>query len=198
MTDLRVPGVLIGQRAIAAGDERRLLPAELPMLARSVEKVRRASGAARALARELLVPLGHEGWPILKAQAGAPIWPPGIVGSLAHDDKIAMAALARRDDVAGLGIDVEPAEMLPADVLELVTTAQERRRISDDPCGGRLIFVAKEAVYKAVYPLDRIFLEHHDVEVSLHDGKARVCNGRVVDLRLAVSTHLMALAWIGV
>ena len=99
-------------------------------------------------------------------------------------------------DVAAMGIDVEPAELLPPDLLEMVATPQERRRLGDDPYRGRLLFAAKEAVYKAVYPLDRIFLDYHDVEVDLAERKAVVSNGRVVELRVCIAAHLVVLALI--
>src|SRR5262245_7120663 len=190
------PGIAIGHRIIVAGDEEELLPAEAPAFASSVVKVRRASGAARMVARGLLGSLGYSGWPIVKAPSGQPIWPSGVVGSLAHDARCAVAAVARAGDIKALGIDVEPAEMLPADVLHLVATPRELARLDQDPFGGRLLFVAKEAVYKAVYPLDQVFLDHHDVEVDFDLCKAHVRGGRVVDLRFAVSTHLLGLAFI--
>jgi 4'-phosphopantetheinyl transferase EntD len=193
---LSVPGVLLGHRLITPGDERALFPDEARVFAASVDKVRRASGAARIVARELLARLGHPGFPLLKAPAGAPIWPHGIVGSLAHDARVAIAAVARRSDVAALGIDVEPAESLPAEVLELVATPQERAQIADDLVQGRLLFAAKEAVYKAVYPLDQTFLEHHDVQVSFADRKATVRNGRVVELRFGIAAHVVVLAFL--
>ena len=66
-----------------------------------------------------------------------------------------------------VGIDIEPAVPLPPDMLELIATPQELRKIADDPLRGKLLFAAKEAVYKAVYPLDRVFLEFRDIEVDL-------------------------------
>ena len=196
MAILPVPGVLLGHRVIQPGDERGLMAQEAPVFAAAVEKVRRASGAARIVARELLAQLGHPDWPVMKGAAGAPIWPSGVAGSLAHDDRVAIAAVANRDQVAAVGIDIEPAELLPADLLELVTTPPERARIADDPYRGRLLFVAKEAVYKAVYPLDHTFLEHHDVEVSLADRRARLRGGRTVELRFCLSSHLVVLAFV--
>src|SRR5262249_31539986 len=139
---LSVAGVMIGHRLILSGDERALMPQEAPAFAGSVDKVRRASGAARIVAHQLLAQLGHPEWPLLKGSAGAPIWPAGITGSLAHDDRVAVAAIATRGAVAGLGIDVEPAELLPSELLELIATPQERARIADDPYRGRLLFVA--------------------------------------------------------
>ena len=61
---------------------------------------------------------------------------------------------------------------------------------------GRLLFVAKEAVYKAVYPLDQTFLDHHDVEIDFADRKGFVRNGRVVELRFCIAAHLVALAFL--
>src|SRR5262245_27314782 len=95
IADLSVPGVMIGHRVIQPGDAHALMPQEAPAFAASVEKVRRASGAARIVARELLAQLGHPEWPVVKGAAGAPIWPADMVGSLAHDDRVAVAAVAR-------------------------------------------------------------------------------------------------------
>jgi 4'-phosphopantetheinyl transferase EntD len=127
---------------------------------------------------------------------GVPIWPKGILGSLAHDSRVAIAAVGTSENVGGVGVDVEPAEMLSADLLHLVTTPREREKIESDPYRGRLFFVAKEAAYKAVYPLDHMFLDHHDVEVDLANQQATVRNGRVVKLRFCISTHLVALAFL--
>jgi len=80
--------------------------------------------------------------------------------------------------------------------MDLIATPQERLEIGNDPFRGRLLFAAKEAVYKAVYPLDQTFLEHHDVQVNFVDRKAVVRNGRVVEIRFSVSAHLVVLAFL--
>jgi hypothetical protein len=125
-----------------------------------------------------------------KAPWGGPIWPAGIVGSLAHDARVAVAAVAKTDHVAALGIDVEPAQVLPPELVELVATPQEQQRITDDPFHGRLFFVAKEAVYKAVYPIERTFLDYHDIEIDLAKRRAKVRDGGVVDIRFCISAHI--------
>jgi 4'-phosphopantetheinyl transferase EntD len=198
-TALRVlapAGVLIGCRRITAGDEHALHPEERSAFAGSVTSVRRASGAARIVARRLLAQLGHADWPLTKTASGAPTWPAGIVGSLSHDAQLAVAAVATRSAFYALGIDVEPAEALASDLLELVATPRERAAIEHDPFGGRLLFAAKEAVYKAVFPLDGTFLDHHDVEVDLLHQQAKVRNGRRVDLRCCTTGHLLVLAFL--
>src|SRR5689334_10928161 len=162
---MSVPGILVDHRLITEGDDLALLPAEMAAFAGSVLKVRRASGAARIVARTLLSRFGQAACAIPKSTAGMPVWPKGIVGSLAHDATVAVAAMAVQADFQSVGIDVEPAEPLASDLLDIVATATEREGIQDDPFRGRLLFSIKEAVYKAVYPLDRTFLDHHDVEV---------------------------------
>ena len=194
---LSFPGVKLGHRLISPGDEDALLTEEAAAFAGSVVKVRRASGAARIVARQLLRQFGHPPCALPKDAAGAPVWPAGIIGSMAHDSRIAVAAVGMRADVGALGVDIEPAEPLPSELLDLVATPQEQLKLAHDAYRGRLLFVAKEAVYKAVYPLDRMFLEHHDVEINLAERKAVVRNARVVELRFSTSAHhLVALAFL--
>lgn len=193
---LSLPGILVGYRTISIGDEHALLPSEMPAFAASVASVRRASGAARIVARQLLAQLGHSDWPVRKSASGAPEWPAGIVGSLSHDARLAVAVVAMRRDYVALGIDVEPAEALPPELLEIVATPRERADVARDPFHGRLLFAAKEAVYKAVYPLDQTFLEHHDVEIDLVRRLAAVRNGRTVELRFSAAGHLIVLAFL--
>jgi len=195
---LSLPGVAIGHRIISAGDEDALLPEEATAFAESVVGVRRASGAARIVARRLLAEVGHPGCAVPKAASGAPIWPQGIVGSISHDSRVAIAAVATRRDYAALGIDIEPAEALPAELLDLVATPHERRKIADAPYGGRLLFAAKEAVYKAVYPIEQRFLDHHDVTVDLAHQRATVRDGLSVDLRFCIAAHLVVVAFLNV
>jgi 4'-phosphopantetheinyl transferase EntD len=191
---LAVPGLLIGHRVISPGDENALLDEEVASISSPVIAVRRASGAARIVARELLAQLGHARVAVPKGQAGEPIWPAGMAGSIAHDDRIAVAAVGRQRDIRAVGIDVEPAAPLAPELLELVASPQELRGISDDPLRGKLLFAAKEAVYKAVYPLDRVFLEFRDIEVDLVSRTATTRTGHSVALRACVSSHVVVVA----
>jgi 4'-phosphopantetheinyl transferase EntD len=146
------------------------------------------------VARNLLARLGYPEAQVPKGVGGAPVWPAGVVGSLAHDDEIAVAAVGLRRDFASVGIDVELAGALPSDMLALVATQNERHRIEDDLVQAKLLFAIKEAVYKAVYPLDRVFLEFGDIEVDLAARTATTRSGRALSLRSCVSSHIVALA----
>jgi len=196
MNAVAVPGIRIGHRLIADGDERRLLPEEFGAFAASVIKVRRASGAARLVARELMPHFGCAPRAIPKSAAGMAVWPEGIVGSLAHDNEVAVAVMAAKSDFLSVGVDIEPAEPLEPGLLEIVATPNERQGAAEDRLHGRLLFCIKEAVYKAVNPLDGVFLDHHDVEVNLAGGTALVRQGRQVDFRYGVADHIIALAFI--
>ena len=192
---LAVPGLLIGHRVISQGDELALLHEEMASLLSfpAIER-RRASGAARRVARELMNSIGFAGLPILRSTSGAPIWPAGVVGSMAHDDRVAVAAVGLRRDLDAVGIDIEPAAPLPPDMLELIATPRERRAIADNPLGAKLLFAIKEAVYKAAYPLDHEFLDFHDIGVDLAGRLATTRAGRTLALHWCVFSHVLVVA----
>ncbi|RAI44661.1 hypothetical protein CH341_07890 [Rhodoplanes roseus] len=193
--DSLVSGIVVGHRLIAPGDEAALLDAEASSIVSSIVAVRRASGAARVVARELLAGLGHAGCALPRTASGAPDWPRDVVGSLAHDQAVAVAAVAPRAAVAALGIDVEPAEPLPDDILDLVATVPERSGLAGDPLRGRVLFAAKEAVYKAMHPLDGVFLDFHDIVVDLVGRKAVVPSGKILDLAVCRAPRIVVLAF---
>jgi 4'-phosphopantetheinyl transferase EntD len=194
IASLASPSLLIRHRLISPGDENALLDAEAASIASRIMAVRRASGAARVVARELLVQLGYAASALPRGASGEPMWPARIAGSLAHDDRVAVAAVGMQRDVGAVGIDVEPAAPLPPDMLELIATPHELRRIADDPLRGKLLFAAKEAVYKAAYPLDRTFLEFCDIEVDLAGRTATTRTGRVLTLRICMTSHVVVVA----
>jgi 4'-phosphopantetheinyl transferase EntD len=191
-------GVLVGARRIRPGDEAAFAG---PGLGRPANLARRrASGAARIVARDLLRELGVvAAAPLMRSPSGAPAWPEGVIGSLAHDDDFAVAAVAQRGLVIGIGVDVEPAEALPADLVGLVLNAAERRETKGDGVKQRLVFVAKEAVYKAIHPLDGTPLEYADIEIALGEGRATLRDGRRLQLVTSSGERLaaVALAWEG-
>lgn len=191
---LSSPDVLVDCRTIRPDDDLALLPEEARSIASPLLRVRRASGAARALGRELLTRLGQAPSAIPKAESGAPLWPAGVVGSFAHDGDVAVAAVAHSRAFGAVGIDIEPAEALPEDLRELVVTLRERPRLHEDPFQGRLLFAAKEAVYKAVAARDGLLLDYQDIDVDLATKQARLLDGRGVDLRHSISTHIVVLA----
>jgi 4'-phosphopantetheinyl transferase EntD len=190
------PSILIGHRFILHGDEGALRLEEAVCFQGAVSKVRRQAGAARIVARQLLSRLNYNDVGIAKTSSGAPLWPAGIVGSLAHEERVALAAVARKGDFLSLGVDIESAEELPEDLVGIIATSTERSRYGQLFLRGRQLFAAKEAVYKAIFPLDQCFLDFHDIEVELQQQVARVSYGRTVAVKVSEGSHVIALAFL--
>ena len=170
--------------------------AETAAIGKSALKVRRQSGAARIAAREIIRALGRGQVAIPRSGSGAPLWPQGLVGSLAHDDTVALAALASAREFTGLGIDVEPAVPLPSELIELVATPAERSRYGAAPLAGHVLFAVKEAIYKARNQIDGLFLDFQDIEVELETNRGFTRNGHTVSIAVATSPSIVALAFV--
>jgi len=191
---LVVPSVLVGYRVISEGDELALLYEEMESFSSPAIERRRASGAARRVARDLMNSMGVAGLPIPRSTFGAPIWPAGVVGSMAHDNRIAVAAVGLRRDMDSVGIDIERAVPLPPGMLELIATRREQCAIADNPLRAKLLFSIKEAVYKAAYPLDHEFLDFPDIEVDLASRLATTRTGLTLALNWCVLSHVLVVA----
>jgi 4'-phosphopantetheinyl transferase EntD len=150
-----------------------LLPEEEPLVARAVAKRRAEFTTVRTCARIALGRLGLPPAPLLSGPSREPLWPAGIVGSITHCDGYRAAAVARAGEVASIGIDAEPHDALPAGILPRVTLPAERDHLRDLPPGlhwDRLLFSAKESVYKAWFPLARRWLGFEDAALLVTPG----------------------------
>ncbi|WP_329209891.1 4'-phosphopantetheinyl transferase superfamily protein [Streptomyces sp. NBC_00683] len=155
-----------------------LFPEEEALVARAVAKRRHEFTTVRHCARTALASYGLPPAPILPGTEGAPRWPDGMVGSLTHCDGYRAAAVAENTTVASLGIDAEPAEPLSDEgSLNLVTLPAERTALSELAAHrpgvpwDRLLFSAKESVYKAWSPLTGRWLGFQDAHITLRpDG----------------------------
>ncbi len=133
---------------------------------RAAERDAGRRAALRALRR-----LGcHEG--ALDSQAnGAPVWPRGFVGSISHTVGQCISIVARRDDFVSVGVDIEPFIGIPPDLWSTICTPAEldwlRYGRNDQEDLARLIFSAKESVYKCQFPETDRFLEFTDVRLCL-------------------------------
>jgi 4'-phosphopantetheinyl transferase EntD len=149
-----------------------LFPEEEQVIAHAVASRRRDYATVRSCARACLARLGYPPVPILPGVGGAPTWPAGIRGSMTHCAGYAAAAVGTVSRISTMGIDAEPDAPLPDGVLGLIATPAEQDRLaathreSDGPNWDRLLFSAKEAVYKAWFPLVGKWLDHHDAEIS--------------------------------
>ena len=154
------------------------LPEEEPLIARSVPKRRNEFVTVRHCARVAMEQLGVQPSPILKGEKGEPQWPRGVVGSLTHCEGYRAAVVGRSEVARSVGIDAEPHGVLPDLVLEAISLPDERREIAALPGGlhwDRILFCAKEATYKAWFPLTQRWLGFEDAHISFEvdsDGSA--------------------------
>jgi 4'-phosphopantetheinyl transferase EntD len=150
-----------------------LFPTEESVVAHAVDRRRQEFAAVRLCARTALARLGVPPAPILPGERGAPIWPNGVVGSMTHCPGYRAAAVARDADVRTIGVDAERNEPLPAGVLDLISLPVEREGLPglyvqrSDVCWDRLLFSAKESVYKAWFPLTRRWLDFTGARLTL-------------------------------
>ncbi len=159
------------------------LPEEEPLIARSVAKRRNEFITVRHCARLALQQLGQPPVPILKGEKGEPRWPDGIVGSLTHTRGFRGAVVARQAAVRSVGIDAEPHDVLPEGVLDAITVAEERAELTTLPQGlhwDRILFCAKEATYKAWFPLTQRWLGFEDAHVVFDTDPGVYTEGQFV------------------
>jgi 4'-phosphopantetheinyl transferase EntD len=150
-----------------------LFAEEEAAIARAVATRRREFATARQCARDALARLGLPPAPIVPGLRGAPGWPQGVVGSITHCQGYRAAAVALARDVITLGVDAEPDQPLPDGVLEVIALPQEAQWLPrlaaavPGPSWDRLLFSAKESVYKAWFPLARKWLDFKEAEITI-------------------------------
>ncbi|MFF4324786.1 4'-phosphopantetheinyl transferase [Streptomyces sp. NPDC001568] len=147
-----------------------LHPEEAVLVAGATQERREEFTTVRGCARRALAALGLPPTPVLPGRRNVPQWPAGVVGSMTHCAGYRAAVLARDTDLMAVGIDAEPDRPLPRGVLESIALPQElawaRATGAGRYCRDRLLFSAKEAVYKTWYPLVGTELDFEDAALS--------------------------------
>jgi phosphopantetheine--protein transferase-like protein len=161
--------VFVAANAVSSVDVQ-ALPSEL-VLQDAHEKRQREFAAGRLAARDAIAASGHEPVFPTVGRCREPVWPDGLVGSIAHSDDVAVAVVALSGDLASIGIDVEGIAPLATQVASRILTATETawlHRLDEDVRLVALLssFSFKESIYKCVFPLHRQFIDFVDVEVS--------------------------------
>jgi enterobactin synthetase component D / holo-[acyl-carrier protein] synthase len=191
MLEELLPDEVIAVETRADSQDTVLFPAEEAALGQAVEKRRREYTTARACARAAFARLGLPVVAVTSGERGEPQWPGGVVGSITHCESYRACAIARSHEIVTVGVDAEPNAPLPAGVLPEIAGPEELRWLRElqhvEPavCWDRLLFSAKESVYKAWFPLAKQWLGFEDAVVTI--GLAE----RTFSARLLVSGPLL-------
>lgn len=208
-----LPPSVVAEEAFGDLPDVELFPDEEAVVARAVAKRRMEFATARACARRALGKLGLPPAPLLPGPRGAPRWPEGVVGSITHCDGYRACAVALASDIVTIGLDAEPDGRLPDGVLDAVALQAEQARLAELASAvpgvswDRMLFSAKESVYKAWFPLAGRWLgfEEASIDIDAVHGtftarllvEGPVVNGAVLtgfDGRWLVSDGLIATA----
>jgi 4'-phosphopantetheinyl transferase EntD len=182
------PAGVVAVELCAEGDTAALLPAEAECLGRSIVSRAREFAAGRVCARRALREFGVDHVALLVGEQREPLWPAGFVGSITHTTGLCAAAVAERRRYAGIGLDVEIAGRVKPELWPKVCVAEEAAWIASLPESERaaaatLIFAAKEAFYKAQFPLVREWVYFHDVCIEVGEWSASQAGFLVRPLR---------------
>ena len=173
MIESLLPACVVAVEAFVDVPGEAPFPGEEDLIAKAVEGRRREFITARRCAREALRAFGYPDAPIRSGPKREPQWPAELTGSITHCSGYRAAAVARTTDIDLLGIDAEPNGPLPAGVTESVTVPGEPEmldrlhRTHPGAHWGRLLFSAKESVYKAWFPVTRRWLGFEEARLSI-------------------------------
>jgi 4'-phosphopantetheinyl transferase EntD len=126
--------------------------------------------------------LGIADAPIARGASGEPLWPTGVVGAISHSREVAVGVVGRRSEYAGLGVDVEELARGPSPrAARLVCRPGEMAWVDPESGTDRLamLFSAKEAIFKALYPIEHVWLGFADAELTWH-AELRAFEARVL------------------
>lgn len=171
--ELLLPPPIVAVDRVDDPPDADVFPAEAELVRGAVGSRRAEFTTARHCARSALRGLGIEPVPILSGPKREPLWPEGITGSITHCAGYRAAAVARTSDFVTIGLDAKPNLPTPEGVLDLIARPAELDRFPADGatgepvCWDRLLFSAKESVYKAWYPIMKTWLGFEEAEVTI-------------------------------
>jgi len=155
----------------------RLLPEEHAIVESFDSQKRRDEFTlGRICAHEALSRFGLESEPILRnPETREPCWPDSVWGSITHSTGFAAVAVGLKKEINGVGIDLESfsrsvdfkiSQHICVDSelewLESLPTKQANRAL-------RIIFSAKESIFKCIYPGTKTYLSFKDAAVSVNE-----------------------------
>jgi 4'-phosphopantetheinyl transferase EntD len=181
-----LPSVVMTAEAFDDKRDAELYPVEQAAIANAVESRRLEFTTARTCAHIALSKLGFHNTPIGRGIQGQPRWPSGVVGSITHCNGYRAAAVASAEQIITVGIDAEVNAPVPGGVLEAIASEDECAQIAyflsinPDVAWDRLLFSAKESIYKAWFPLTKRWLGFKDASVVFDPNECTFCASLVI------------------
>lgn len=119
---------------------------------------------------------------------GAPQWPPGIIGSISHNNVKVAAVACKQDQVRGIGIDIEAmigpesrnaiiGSVIDVDELSLVQAVSRLTSIDELLT---IAFSAKESLYKGLFNEVKQYIDFDVAKIAEID-----LSSQIITLRLA-------------
>jgi enterobactin synthetase component D len=151
----------------------------LPVGMEHVAKVRKKEYlAGRYCAVKAAEQLGVQLSALPSAPTREPIWPDGLVGSITHSKRMAIGCVSTSKVISSLGIDAEeliqPSVSLEVETIIATDSELALLKRYELPMGITLLFSAKEALYKALYPRVRTFIDFKEVTL-IHLDRENGC-----------------------
>ncbi len=146
-----------------------MLPEEIELTAHANIKRQIEFSTGRFCAHEAL-PAKFLKTPIIHDSKKCPIWPPGYCGSITHTDSHACTVIAPTDKWLSIGIDLESIpRVISTNAYRWITNTDERKWVKN--CKNRdfqskLIFSAKESIFKLIYPLTKRFFSFDAISIN--------------------------------
>jgi 4'-phosphopantetheinyl transferase EntD len=171
------PGVIVFATRLP-GEFAAPLPEEAAGLGLGAQPARvQEFSAGRACARRALAEFGIVDFPVRVGAKREPLWPEGYVGSITHTDGLCAAAVGESGSFLGIGLDVERSGRVGASLQARICVPAELDWLAglaaaEASAAATLVFAAKEAFYKAQFPVLRQWLYFEAVAIELPDWPA--------------------------
>ncbi len=150
----------IGFGQAHSSEDHAFWPGEGRALERATPARQAEFAGGRAAARKALRNIGLVPFSIPMGADRAPVWPVGVTGSITHHNGTCLAVASRATTMSGLGLDLESLDPIEPCLWPEIMSRSEcaELRKHDTSIQGKvakIVFSAKEASYKALYPVTR-------------------------------------------
>lgn len=191
-----------------------LHPLEEQALGEAVSPKRRKDFTlGRAAARRALEQVGFPVVsPVLRGEHREPLWPVGVVGSIAHGGGYGVAVAAWQQDIPAIGVDIQQVEERYTDeLIARFADPDEFDWVLSDPAlrteRAVRLFSAKESVFKALYPLRRVWFAFDVAHLTPKEGelgfsaavRLPALSSGMIDMDVGISLfdgHVVSGAWL--